>query len=161
MEVPLPGTFLPLKPVTTHTGPTYLSFGKSEPTREHNGPAAYNHPAEVKTTNGFSPLRKQASSAGRDNEALASGILKEGTSSASFGSRISRGRDPIPITPHILHYLDRLEPDIGKHARYLTEHLTGQRTLPSSEEELQSLLDRKASREHKRKKGNGGASSGR
>ena len=46
--------------------------------------------------------------------------------------------------------MDRLEPDKGKHARFLTEHLTRQRTLPSSEEELQSLLKRKAAREQKR-----------
>ena len=47
--------------------------------------------------------------------------------------------------------MDRLEPDKGKHARYLTEHLIGQRTLPSTEEELQSILKRKAAREQKRK----------
>ena len=59
----------------------------------------------------------------------------------------SRGRDPIPLTPEILHLLDRLEPDKGKQARLLTEHLTGQRLLPSTEQELQQHLEKQAQRE--------------
>ncbi len=46
--------------------------------------------------------------------------------------------------------MDRLEPDKGKQARLLTEHLTGQRTLPCTEEELEILLEREANREIKR-----------
>ena len=49
-----------------------------------------------------------------------------------------------------MQLLDRLEPDKGKQARLLTEHLTGQRTLPSTEHELQKLLERKAKKEIKR-----------
>ena len=46
--------------------------------------------------------------------------------------------------------LDRLEPDKGKHARLLTKHLAGQRTLPCTEQDIQKLLERKASKEVKR-----------
>ena len=44
----------------------------------------------------------------------------------------------------------RLEPDKGKQARLLTEHLTGQRTLPYPEQELQKPLEKKAEKEIKR-----------
>ena len=46
--------------------------------------------------------------------------------------------------------MDRLEPDKGKQARFLTEHLTRQRTLPCTEQELQKLLERKEEKEIKR-----------
>ncbi len=69
---------------------------------------------------------------------------------ATSSLRGSRGRDPIPLTPEILLLLDRLEPDKGKQARLLTEHLTEQRTLPCTEQELQKLLERKAEKEIKR-----------
>ena len=78
------------------------------------------------------------------------GILRGGSSSAASNSKGSRGREPIPLTPEILLLLDNLEPDKGKHARLLTEHLTRQRTLPSTEQELQTLLERKAKKEIKR-----------
>ena len=58
--------------------------------------------------------------------------------------------DPIPLTPEILLLLDRLEPDKGKQAWLLTEHFTGQRTLPCTEQELQKMLERKAEKEIKR-----------
>jgi hypothetical protein len=60
------------------------------------------------------------------------------------------GREPIPLTPEILHLLDRLEPDKGKQSRLLTEHLTRQRSIPSTESELQTHLERRAARELKR-----------
>ena len=50
----------------------------------------------------------------------------------------------------ILQLLDRLEPDKGKQAWLLTEHLTGLRTLPNTEHELQKLLERKVEKEIKR-----------
>jgi hypothetical protein len=78
---------------------------------------------------------------------LNSGILRGGSASVALSSRGSRGRDPIPLTPEILLLLDRLEPDKGKQARLLTEHLTCRRTLPCTEEELAILLERKAERE--------------
>jgi len=46
--------------------------------------------------------------------------------------------------------LGRLKPNKGKQARLLTEHLTRQRTLPSTEHELKNLLERKAENEIKR-----------
>ena len=48
--------------------------------------------------------------------------------------------DPMTLTPEILSMLDRHEPDKAKHAKLLTEHLTGQRTLPFTEEELQHQM---------------------
>ena len=49
-----------------------------------------------------------------------------------------------------MQLLDRLEPNKGKQAQLQTEHLTGQLTLPSTEQELQKLLERKADKEIKR-----------
>ena len=99
--------------------------------------------------NRYVPLRQQGSEiVDRVSEHLTSGILRGGSSSAaSSGSKGSRGRKPIPLTPEILLLLDRLEPDKGKQARLLTEHLTGQRTLPGTEQELQKLMERKAEKE--------------
>ena len=71
----------------------------------------------------------------RDNELLSFGSLL-GSSRTHSSAKNSRGKEPIPLTPEILHLLDRLEPDEGKQARLLTEHLTGQMTLPSTEAEL-------------------------
>ena len=56
-------------------------------------------------------------------------------------------RDPISLTPEILAMLDRHEPDKTKQAKLLTEHLSRQRVLPITEEELQQHLERKAKRE--------------
>ena len=56
-------------------------------------------------------------------------------------------RDPVILTPEILSMLDKHEPDKTKQAKLLTEHLAGQRILPSTEEELQQHLERKAKRE--------------
>ena len=71
---------------------------------------------------------------------------------AASNSRGNRGRDPIPLTPEILLLLDQLEPDKGKQARLLTEHLTGHMTLPCTQQKLQIQLERKAGREIKRPK---------
>ena len=46
--------------------------------------------------------------------------------------------------------LDRHEPDKAKHAKLITEHLSRQRVLPSTEEELRLQLERKAKREAER-----------
>ncbi len=43
----------------------------------------------------------------------------------------------ISIIPDILPFVDRLEPNKGKQARYLMEHLSRQRTLASIEKERQ------------------------
>ncbi len=92
-------------------------------------------------------LAQQGSGAAdRDSDRLSFGLVS-GANTATSGSRGSRGRDPIPLTPEILHLLDRLEPNKGKQARLLTEHLTGQRQLPSTEQELQQHLEKQAQRE--------------
>jgi hypothetical protein len=59
-------------------------------------------------------------------------------------------QDPATLTPEILAMLDKHEPDKSKQAKLLTEHLTRQRVLPSTEEEPQQHLERKAKREHER-----------
>jgi uncharacterized protein with PIN domain len=59
-------------------------------------------------------------------------------------------RDPISLTPGILAMLDKHEPGEAKQAKLLTEHLSRQRVLPSTEEELQLHLERKAKREAER-----------
>ena len=61
-----------------------------------------------------------------------------------------QGQRSRPLTPELLLLLDRLEPHKGKQARMLTEHLIGQRTLPYTEQELQTHMERKAEREIKR-----------
>jgi hypothetical protein len=84
--------------------------------------------------NRYAPLRQQGSeSSDRVSEALSSGILRGGSSSAASSSKGNRDREPIPFTPEMLLLLDRLELDKGKQARLLTEYLTGQRTLPCTE----------------------------
>jgi hypothetical protein len=98
----------------------------------------------------FASLRHEGSKIGdRSFEALSLGILRGGSASAASSSRGITGRDPIPLTPEIL-LLDRLEPDKGKQSRLLTEHLTSQRTLSSTEQEVQTQLERKVDREIKR-----------
>ena len=79
---------------------------------------------------------------GRDSERLS--FRSVSGASVRSGSRGSRGRDPIPLTPEILHLLYRLEPNKRKHARMLIEHLTGQRQLPATEQELHAQLDKRA-----------------
>jgi alpha-D-ribose 1-methylphosphonate 5-triphosphate diphosphatase PhnM len=46
--------------------------------------------------------------------------------------------------------LDRLEPDKGRQVKFLTDHSTRQRVLPSLEEELLHQLELKAKREVER-----------
>jgi len=100
--------------------------------------------------NRFEPIAEQGNGTNeRDNERLSFGSLSRasGTHSSAMNNKC---RDPIPLNPEILHLLDRLEPDKGKQAKLLTEHLTGQRNLPSTEAELQTQLERRAAREFKR-----------
>ena len=59
----------------------------------------------------------------------------------------NRGRDPIPLIPEKIHLLDKLESDKGKQARLITEDLTRQRLLPSTEQELQQLPEKRAQRD--------------
>jgi hypothetical protein len=135
------------------TSITRLRFGTPEPPimsiRDGGGTNTGNNLVEYQKR--FAPLKQHgANSRDQDSEALSSGILRGGSASAASSSRGSRGRDPIPLTPEILLLLDRLEPDKGKQARLLTEHLTRQRTLPCTKQELQKPLQRKAEKDIKR-----------
>ena len=137
---------------TISTGANRLRFGTPKPPtipiRKKKGTNTGN--VSVEHPNSFAPLRQQGANSGDQGSLnLSSGILKGGSTSAS-SSRGSRGREPVPLTPEILLLLDRLEPDNGKQAQLLTEHLTGQRTLPSTEQKSQKLLERKAEKEIKR-----------
>jgi len=152
---------LPQGPNTAVPPPTRISFGAPLPPRStwetiatgnnrtRGTPAAPVTGTGVPLENAYSPLAQQGSGSNRDSEHLSFGSIS-GASGTHSSARNSRGRDPIPLTPEILHLLDRLEPDKGKQARLLTEHLTGQRSLPATEEELQTHLERRAAREHKR-----------
>ena len=112
-----------------------MKFDTPQPLMAHNEP---NHRRVlVKLQNMYSQFIDQVSSVGHpDNGALSFDILKEGTSSATLGSNSMRGRDLVTIIPKILNFLDRMEPDKGRQARYLIEQLIGHHTLPSNEEEL-------------------------
>jgi hypothetical protein len=89
----------------------------------------------------FTQLKERGSAfGGRDNEGLSYGILRERSTSAASSSRGSRGRYPIPLDPEIQFLLNRLEPDKGKQARLLMEHLSCQRTLPCTAQELKMQL---------------------
>jgi len=132
---------------------TRLSFGApAPPTISYaRGQAAAASGGAIPLQNRFEPLGDHAIiSSGRYSEPPSLGILKEGTTSASFSAIGSTGKDPIPLTLEILHLLDRLEQDKGKQAMLLTEHLTGQRNLPSTEAKLQTHMERRAARELKR-----------
>jgi len=63
-------------------------------------------------------------------------LVREGSVSDASSSKESMKRKLIPLTPEILLLLDRLDPDKGRQAKLLTEHLTRQRVVSSTEEEL-------------------------
>ena len=134
--------------------PTRLRFGTPDPSIlpvRSGGGTAPDNPNIEEHQNRFAPLRQQGANSGEQGSLdLSSRILRGGTSSTTSSSKGSRGKEPIPLTPKILHLLDRLEPDKGKQARLLTEHLTEQRTLPCTEHELHKLMERKANKEMKR-----------
>jgi hypothetical protein len=94
--------------------------------------------------NKFQPLQEERIQGSRDNDRV-----REGYADAN-NSKGSCTRDPIYLPPEILAMLDMHEPDKTKQAKLLTEHLSGQRVMPSTEEELQQHLERKAKREAKR-----------
>jgi len=100
----------------------------------------------IELSNPYDILAQQGSGAAdRDSDRLSFGSVS-GANTTTSGSRGSRGRDPIPLTPKILHLSDRLELDKGKQARLITEHLTGQRQPPSTEQELQQHLEERLGR---------------
>jgi hypothetical protein len=96
--------------------------------------------------NTYAPLAPLGSGTeGRNSERLSFSSVSR--ASVGSGSRGSRGRDLIPLTPEILHLLDRLEPDKGKQAKVLTQNLTGQCQLPATEQELHAQLEKRALKE--------------
>jgi len=95
-----------------------------------------------KYTNIFQPLEKENNEVGRGNDRV-----REGSVSDASSSRGSRMRDPVTLTPEILAMLERHEPDKVKQAKMLIKHLSGQMTRPSTEEDLEQHLERKAKRE--------------
>ena len=113
------------------------SEGATSPERRAYN-ALVDNATKNKYANRFQPLKEEQSEEGRGSD-----IVREG----SVSDACSRMRDPTTLTPEILSMLERHEPDKAKQAKLLTKHLSGQRTLPSTEEELQQHLERKAKRE--------------
>ena len=75
------------------------------PVRASSGPPAVGTTA-TKLKNTYAPLEPLGSGTeGRDNERLSFSSVSG--ASVGSGSRGSRGRDPIPLTPEILLFLDR------------------------------------------------------
>jgi hypothetical protein len=82
------------------------------PVRASNGPPTVGTTA-TELRNTYAPLAPLGSGTeGRDSERLS--FTSVSGASVGSGSRGSRGRNPIPLTPEILHLLDRMEPDKGK-----------------------------------------------
>jgi hypothetical protein len=100
------------------------------------------------------PLETQQvlASGGAQQRRLGQGS-EQGQRRISFGRLKLKGsqkKEPIRLTPEILLILDRLEPDKGRQANLLTEHIAEKRVLPSTEEELLQQLEHKAKREFER-----------
>ena len=118
--------------------------------RANSAPVAPVTGAGIHHVNRFEPLAEQGNGTNeRDSEQLSFSSLS-GASGTHSSAKNNRGKDPIPLTPEILYFLDILEPDKGKQARLLTKHLPCLRTLPSTEAELQAHLERRTTRELKR-----------
>ena len=98
--------------------------------------------AKIPLKNIYEPIAKQGSGSNdKYSERLIFGSLSR--ASGYSIARNKRDREPIPLTPEILHLLDKLEPDNGKPARLLTEHATRHKQLPSTEQELQQMLKKR------------------
>jgi hypothetical protein len=104
--------------------------------RANNAPVATVTGAGIQLMNINDPIAEHGiGTSERDNERISFGSLS-GASGTHSSARNGKVREPIPLTPKILHLLEILKPNKGKYARLLTEHLTRQRTLPSIESEL-------------------------
>jgi len=125
-----------------NTQPRQSDGDTSPERRAYNAPADPNR-IKSRQYNMFQPLAEEhiQESTGNNDK------VREGSISYANNSRGARIRDPINPTPAIFAMLDRHEPDKSKQAKLLTEHLAGQRVVPSTEEELQQHLERKAKRE--------------
>jgi len=127
------------------TQPARQSEGGTSPERiSHSAPIDPNR-IKIRQHNRFQPLQEERNHGSRDNDKV-----KEGSVLDANNSRGSRMRDPISLTPEIMAMLDGHEPDKTKNAKLFREHLSRQRVLPSTEEELQQHLERKAKREAER-----------
>jgi len=131
---------------------TRLSFGMSSDgatSPERRAQSVPIDPNRIKlrqNQNKFQPLAEHNSAdSDKDRDRV-----REGSISNASSSKGSRKREPISLTLEILLLLDILEPDKGRHAKLLTEHLIGQGVLPSIEEELLQHLEHKAKREVER-----------
>ena len=90
----------------------------------NSAPVAPATGAGIPLMNRCEPIAKQGSGTNeRDSERLIFGSLSRASGTHS-SAKNKRGRELIPLTPEILHLLDIPEPDKGKHARLLTEHMT-------------------------------------
>ena len=68
----------------------------------------------------YDPIAEQGSGTiDRESERLSFGSLSRASGTHAI-ARNNKGKDPIPLTPEILHLLDILEPDKGIQARLLT-----------------------------------------
>jgi len=109
---------VPFKQAPIETGElTHLFFRQPAPPKfpynTNNSPAAQTTWAKVPLKNRFEPIAEQGSRLDdKDNERLNFGSLSRVFSEAS-SARNNRGRDPMPLTPEMLHLLDRVEPDKG------------------------------------------------
>ncbi len=104
----------------------------------------------IELNNPYDLLAQHGSGAAdRDIDRLGFGSIP-GANTTTSGSIGNNGRDPIPLTPEILHLLDRVEPDKVKQARLLTYHLTGQRQLPLTEQALHQQLEKWAQKEYRK-----------
>jgi hypothetical protein len=82
--------------------------------KANSAPVAHVTGADTMHKNRFEPLAEQGSGTNeRVSERLSFGSLSGASGKLSI-TRNSKGRDPIPLTPEILHLLDILEPDKGK-----------------------------------------------
>jgi hypothetical protein len=115
------------------------------PTRARNGPPT----VEITVTehkNTYAPLAPLGNGT-KDRESESPSFSSVSGASVGSRSRGSMGRDPIPLTPEILHLIDRLEPDKGKHDRMLTNHLTRPRLLLATEHKLHAQLEKRAQKD--------------
>ena len=112
------------------------SEGATSPERRtHNAPVVQNNIKHNYNNNKFHPLAEE-----HNEEDIGNDRVREGSVSYASRSRGSRMRDPVTFTPEILAMMVSHEPEKAKQAKLLTEHLTSQRTLPSTEEELRQHL---------------------
>ncbi len=135
---------IPGAPAPGRRGPRQAlagSDGDTSPERKAQSAPAPVIPGKKQTANRFAPLADLS-----DRDEHSEDKIHEGSVSDAASSRSSRPRDFIPITPEILLLLDRLEPDKVKQSRLLTEHINGHRALPTTEEELQQLLEKRTRR---------------